>query len=117
MGLKLIRDAASNGAMNGKARARRFRVQMPLRYRVNGSAWRRGTTENISRSGVLFRAESLVEPSTALELAMALPAEVYGNGAAAVSCRGRVARTAPPADGESLPRLAATISHYRLVRP
>ena len=115
--MKLASDAASNGAVNGKVRARRFLVQVPLHYRVNGSAWRRGTTENISRSGVLFRAESSVEPNAALELTMALPAELAGNGAAEVSCRGSVARIVPPAGGESAPRLAATISHYRLVRP
>src|SRR3974390_2499968 len=38
-------------------RAQRFNLQLPLRYRrVGEEGWRSGTTENISRSGMLFLA-------------------------------------------------------------
>src|SRR5258708_18743795 len=39
-------------------RARRFNLQLPLRYRPLGDkSWRPGTTENISRSGLPFQAQ------------------------------------------------------------
>src|ERR1019366_1401637 len=39
-------------------RARRFNLHLPLRYRPLGEkSWRPGTTENISRSGLLFQAQ------------------------------------------------------------
>jgi hypothetical protein len=39
-------------------RATRFDLHLPLKYRLVGeSGWREGTTENISRSGMLFQAE------------------------------------------------------------
>src|SRR3974390_258670 len=38
-------------------RAQRFNLHLPLRYRrVGEQGWRNGTTENISRSGMLFLA-------------------------------------------------------------
>jgi len=110
-------DTVSSEGVKGKVRARRFLIQMPLRYRVNGSAWRRGTTNNISRSGVLFQAESALQPNTPLELTMVLPAEVSGDGTAEVSCRGSIVRIVPSMGEGSYPRLAATISHYRVLRP
>ena len=54
---------AEAGVVNGKLspfRAQRFNLQLPLKYRPIGEDdWRAGTTENISRSGMLFRAEEL----------------------------------------------------------
>ena len=39
-------------------RAQRFNLHLPLKYRLLGEdGWHRGTTENISRSGLLFQAE------------------------------------------------------------
>jgi hypothetical protein len=115
--LELRRDAVRSEGVKGKVRARRFLIQMPLRYRVNGSSWRKGTTDNISRSGVLFQAESALQPNTPLELTMALPAEVSGDGSAEVFCRGCIVRSVPSTGDGSHPRLAATISHYRVLRP
>src|SRR5581483_8833518 len=46
-------------------RAQRFNLNLPLRYRLLGEEnWRLGTTENISRSGLLFRAEEMLQPSS-----------------------------------------------------
>src|ERR1700757_4746552 len=45
------------------ARAQRFQLHLPLRYRRLGEAqWHIGTTENISRSGLLFQADQLLSP-------------------------------------------------------
>ena len=47
-------------------RARRFNLHLPLRYRPLGEEnWRPGTTENISRSGLLFLAQELLQSERA----------------------------------------------------
>jgi hypothetical protein len=100
-------------------RAPRYRLRIPLRYRSAGeSQWREGRTENISRSGVLFRADRLMPPQTRIEIVLALPAEVGGgDDAATVICRGRIVRTElRPGDAENDagPIVAATIAGYRI---
>ncbi len=106
------------GVANTRERARRFSIQMPIRYRVNGeNRWWRGRTENVSRSGVLFRGELSATPSTPIEMSMVLPSAAFGNGNAEVVCRGTIVRVVAAPTPGSLPGLATTISHYRLVRP
>jgi hypothetical protein len=98
-------------------RARRFSVQVALRYRVRAEKrWRSGVTKNIGMSGILFLAEQVEEPSTHIEMRLALPMELSGEPGAELICQGRVVRAVQP-NGESLPALASTISHYRFVRP
>jgi hypothetical protein len=105
-------------ALNIKHRAPRFEIQMPLRYRLNGEGkWRNGITENISRTGVLFRGEEFAEPNTPLEMSLALPDRIPEARSARVACRGIVVRSQRPGVGEAFPLLASTISHYRLIRP
>jgi hypothetical protein len=100
------------------ARAPRYRLRIPLRYRSTGDdEWRDGRTENISRSGVLFRTDRLMPPQTRIEMLLALPAELGGDAAATVICRGRIVRTEPRAedaehDAEHV--VAATIAGYRI---
>jgi PAS domain S-box-containing protein len=94
-------------------RAQRFTLQMPVRYRRAGEqAWHVGTTENISRSGVLFRADDILEPSTLLEMNLVLPVEIAGLAAAEVVCRGEVVRAVEPQQPEVSPALAARILQY-----
>jgi hypothetical protein len=100
------------------ARAHRFGIQMQLRYRLYGeSGWRKGTTENVSYSGVLFRAEGFAEPNTLLDMRLVLPDEIPGVRSAEVHCRGVVVRSEPPKGAEAFPALASTISQYRFIRP
>ena len=114
----LTASAEPKTVQNSKERARRFSVQMPMRYRVNGQKrWWRGTTDNVSRSGVLFRGELAAVPNTALEMSMVLPGAVLGSGATEVACKGTVVRVVTSPTADSLVALATTISHYRLVRP
>src|SRR5439155_984010 len=50
-------------------RAQRFNLHLPLKYRLLGEDdWRDGTTENISRSGLLFRGEEAIAPNAQLEI-------------------------------------------------
>jgi hypothetical protein len=66
----LVRESDVN---KDAARAPRFRVEVPLRYRPLGSTrWQVGRIENISRSGVLFRAPDPMEVNTRLEMSVAV---------------------------------------------
>jgi hypothetical protein len=99
-------------------RARRFGIQIRLRYRlIGGNQWWKGTTENISRSGVLFRGEEFAEPNTPLELTFVLPKEISGARPAEVLCKGKVVWSERPRERGKFPSLATTISQYRIVRP
>lgn len=94
-------------------RAPRFALDVPLRYRpIGATAWQEGRTENISRSGVLFVADHVMEVDTRIEMTFVLP--VTGLSPKVV-CRGRVVRIVQPKEDEPRPGLAATISRYRLV--
>jgi PilZ domain-containing protein len=96
-------------------RAPRYPVRIPLRYRTSGAAdWVEGRTENISRSGVLFRTDLTAPLHTAIEMLMTLPAEVGGTHDGTVICRGRIVRSEPPTPLDPRPALAATIAGYRL---
>lgn len=94
-------------------RARRFNLHLPLRYRPLGEkSWRPGTTENISRSGLLFRAEEMLQPDAQLEISLVLPAEIAGLAATEVVCRGQVVRSMGAHGTEVSPSLAAKILQY-----
>jgi hypothetical protein len=93
-------------------RARRFDLRVPIRYRRLGEEeWREGRTENISRSGILFRPPGPVELDTSLEMRFELPA---GRFLPEVVCRGRVVR-AILSRSRSASLIAATIAEYRLL--
>ena len=94
-------------------RAQRFQLHLPLRYRrVGESDWHEGTTENISRSGMLFKTDEVLQPSSQLEINLVLPAEIAGLSATEVVCRGEVVRSIEPQGGAVSPALAARILQY-----
>ena len=95
-------------------RAQRFNLHLPLRYRQLGEqGWRQGTTANISRSGLLFEAEEVLQPNVQLEINLVLPAEIAGLSPTEVVCRGEVVRSVDLEDGASTsPALAAKILQY-----
>ncbi|MBV8051960.1 MAG: response regulator [Acidobacteriaceae bacterium] len=94
-------------------RAQRFKLNLPLRYREIGQRdWRAGTTENISRSGLLFRAEEAIAPSVQLEINLVLPAEIAGLASTEVMCRGEVVRNIDAETPAMSPALAAKIVQY-----
>lgn len=95
-------------------RAQRFKLNLPLKYRQIGDRdWRVGTTENISRSGMLFRAEELISPNVQLEINLVLPPEIAGLAAAEVLCRGEIVRSVAAESPAMSPALAAKILQYR----
>ena len=107
------RNAVQGREQFPPARAQRFHLHLPLRYRRLGEQnWHEGTTENISRSGMLFEADELLQPSSQLEINLVLPAEIAGLSATEVVCRGEVVRTIKPNGGTVNPALAARILQY-----
>jgi PAS domain S-box-containing protein len=91
-------------------RARRFNLHLPLQYRPLGEErWRAGTTENISRSGVLFQAQELLQPNAQLEINLVLPPEIAGLAPTEVVCIGEVVRSETMGVTSSL---AAKIRQY-----
>ncbi len=94
-------------------RAQRFYIHLPLRYRRLGEQeWHEGTTENISRSGLLFEADELLQPAAQLEINLVLPAEIAGLSSTEVVCRGEVVRTVEHRGETVSPALAARILQY-----
>ncbi len=96
-------------------RALRFALQLAIKFRPEGQAgWREGTTENISRSGVLFRAPDLLELNTRIEMRVALPIGASPEHFPEVFCTGRIVRTIGISCDGQRPGLAAAITDYRL---
>jgi len=94
-------------------RAQRFQLHLPLRYRrIGENQWHLGTTENISRSGLLFQADELLQPASQLEINLVLPAEIAGLSETEVVCRGEVVRTIERQGDTMTPALAARILQY-----
>ena len=105
--------ARTRNKISSPFRATRFDLHLPLKYRLVGeSGWREGTTENISRSGMLFQAEEPIAPTAQLEINLVLPAEIAGLAAAEVVCRGEVVRAVKTEAGSVSPTLAAKILQY-----
>jgi hypothetical protein len=108
-----IERTTAGGTRIPTFRAQRFSLNLPLRYRLLGEQnWRLGTTENISRSGLLFRAEEMLQPYSQLEINLVLPAEIAGLSAAEVICRGEIVRSVQPENPQIQPALAAKILQY-----
>ncbi len=96
------------------SRAKRFQLRLPLKYRkVDEEQWHEGQTRNISRSGLLFQAESALQPNVVLEINLVLPSEIAGLSPTEVVCRGEVVRTVRAEQEEMPPALAAKILQYR----
>jgi hypothetical protein len=88
-----------------------------VRYRpVGNTRWFEGTTENISRSGVLFRTAEMLDVDTPIEMRVALPVGTPPDFLPEVICSARIVRTVSPSGYERRSGLAAAITHYRLRR-
>src|SRR6202167_4059486 len=95
------------------SRAPRFYLQLPLKYRrLDEENWHDGETRNISRSGLLFQAEDVLQPAMQLEINLVLPAEIAGLSPTEVICRGEIVRTVKSTAEEMPPALAAKILQY-----
>ncbi len=101
-------------------RARRLRLDTPLRYRVkNLGSWYDGTIENLSQSGVLFRGTQRFPENTLVEMVFEMPEEISGQKNSTVLCQGRIIRAKEnqreSAEKETNPGLAASILDYKFL--
>jgi hypothetical protein len=111
------RGSAAPGSKALQPRAPRFPIQTPLLYRRSGGEdWIESRTINISRSGLLFRANDTFELKTTIEMQILFPTEITGGIPANVICWGTVVRTERPSPPEKRPAMAATIVQYRFAQ-
>lgn len=97
-------------------RARRLKLDIPLRYRVNKtSTWYEGIIENISQSGVLFSGPQPLPVNALIEMVFEMPEEISGQKNSNVVCQGRVMRTKEEPQTEGQVVLAASIVDYKFI--
>jgi len=97
-------------------RARRLKLNVPLRYRVkNLSTWSEGIIDNISQSGVLFQGSAELPVNALVEMVFEMPEEISGQRNSNVLCQGRIIRSKDARDGEDTVGLAATILDYKFL--
>lgn len=92
-------------------RAPRYSIVAPLRFRSGWGEWLDGTTVNIGRLGVLVRTQQPSAPPTRLEMRIDLTSN-HTLAGSLVLCWGRVVRSEPSAEGETL--MAVTIDDFQL---
>jgi PilZ domain len=99
-------------------RERRLKWAVEMQYRVKGTQeWHDGTSENISRSGMLFIAAEMIEAGTQLEIALEMPVEIVGVAGTRVICEANIARCEKsPEENSDKFRVATRISGYQLAR-
>ena len=86
---------------------------MSVCYRKIGDfEWRRGETENVSRSGALIRMDDPLDVDVSVELRLTLAVAMPGVDLADVLCRGRVVRTIVPSERQEWAGSAVAIEQY-----
>jgi len=103
-------------------RARRLKIDTPVRYRVkNLGSWYEGTIANLSQSGVLLLGPQRFPDNTLVEMVFEMPEEISGQKNSTVLCQGRITRTKedsaekPTADKVEMARIAASILDYKFL--
>jgi hypothetical protein len=108
-------------------RARRLKLDLPLRYRVNStSTWHEGVIDNLSQTGLLFRGPQGLPVNALIEMVFEMPEEISGQKNRNVLCQGRVIRAKDTKTNEDADQgraetendpslLAASIVDYKFV--
>ena len=105
-------------------RARRLKLDVALRYRVNStSTWYEGTIDNLSQTGLLFHGPQQLPVNALIEMVFEMPEEISGQKNRNVLCQGRVIRSkdmqekaTPHKDTEGdTGLLAASIVDYKFI--
>lgn len=97
-------------------RARRLRLDTPVRYRVkNLGTWSQGIIENLSQSGVLFQGAQELPGNTLVEMVFEMPEEISGQKNSNVLCQGRIIRAKGVQNKGEKVTLAASILDYKFL--
>jgi PilZ domain len=95
-------------------RARRLKLDLALRYRVNNtSTWYEGTINNISQTGVLFSGPQQLPVNALIEMVFEMPEEISGRKNSNVLCQGRMIRAKDAEDSDV--GQAASIVDYKFI--
>lgn len=93
----------------------RISVQIQVCFRKVGEfAWSHGTTENLSRSGVVFRTAKPLAVNTPVEIQFVAPPELEQNKGL-VACRGRIVRLDNVNPQEHRLSMAAHFKQYEVL--
>jgi hypothetical protein len=84
-----------------------------LYRQAGGLFWYKGTIENASSTGMLFRGEKYIPVDTAIEVAFTPPGQEGTWSEEDVFCWGKVVRTMPPSALNAQPALATKILRFR----
>jgi len=97
-------------------RARRLKLDAPVRYRINKSnTWHEGTIENISQTGVFFHGPQQLPLNALLEMVFEMPEEISGQKNSNVLCQGRVMRSKETKETNEGTGMAASIVDYKFI--
>src|SRR5437660_11557545 len=97
-------------------RARRLKLDTPVRYRVkNLGNWSEGILENISQSGVLLHGPEQLPVNSLVEMVFEMPEEISGQKNSNVLCQARIIRSKETRDTEAGLGLAAAILDYKFI--
>ncbi len=97
-------------------RARRLKLDSPVRYRVkNLGSWYEGTIDNLSQSGLLFHGPQRFPANTLIEMVFEMPEEISGQKNSSVLCQGRIIRAKEASENPENPGLAASILDYKFL--
>jgi len=97
-------------------RARRIKMDTPVRYRVkNLGTWNEGTIENLSQSGVLLLGPQRFPENTLVEMVFEMPEEISGQKNSKVLCQGRITRMKAAKEQTHQHEFAASILDYKFI--
>ena len=97
-------------------RARRIRLDAPVRYRVkNLGTWSEGTIQNLSQSGVLLLGTQQFPENTLVEMVFEMPEEISGQKNSKVLCQGRITRMKKVHEKTGQHEFAASILDYKFI--
>ena len=97
-------------------RARRIKMNAPVRYRVkNLGTWNEGIVENLSQSGVLLVGPAKFPENTLVEMVFEMPEEISGQKNSKVLCQGRVTRMKEMQKESGHHEFAASILDYKFI--
>lgn len=88
--------------------------QLPVQLRTSDGQSGNGFTLNLSSRGALIRTDFALGEGQAIEITLAMPAEITMAENVAVRCRARVLRV-QPTDGHSRAIVALRIEHYEFL--
>jgi len=92
----------------------RYVLHGSILYRpAGGMDWYKGTTENLSATGVLFLGEIPIPINTPIEMTITPPKGPERRTPEGIFCWGTVVRTASTKETQAKPVLAAKIQKYR----